>query len=297
AAQFPPSIGANALVVMNFPCAGLRRGSRQGVATLRTTDEPLHHTGGDGTPTRSYLVVVQQLLGTGKTFLGHQGWHRNLNPLFARALVAGGIARRSYTPPTMGAHLRTCRKAGLAEAGDSAIGGVPQHAPDHRAFPAACPARRNAFAVEPPSDLRDAESLDGIHLIDAPHYTGLGFIDHVGCQRLFRLADIAVAIGSAAHYAHFPGMGTVSLDTPRALQDLGSFVFRDHALELHQELIFRTVALRRLYEQRFHSVAGKLFEQQNLVSVLSAQSVRRVRQHNLDLSFGGQIAHTFQARA
>src|SRR5260370_13685842 len=227
---------------MNFPGAGLRRGSRQGVATLRTTDEPLHHTGGDGTPTRSYLVVVQQLLGTGEAFLGHQGWHGDLNPLFARALVAGGIAGRSYTPPTLWAQVRARTEAGLAEAGYAAIGGVPQHAPDHRAFPAACPARRNAFAVEPPRDLRDAESFDGIHLIDAPHYTGLGFIDHVGGERPFRLADITVAIGSAAHYAHLPGMGTVSLATPRALQHLCSFVFRDHALELHHALIFRTAA-------------------------------------------------------
>src|SRR4029077_15232282 len=133
---------------------------------------------------------------------------------------------------------------------------------------------RNAFAVEPSRDLRDAESLDGIHLIDAPHYTGLGFIDNVGGERLFRLADITVAIGSAAHYAHLPGMGTVSLATPRALQDLCSFVFRDHALELHQELIFRTVALRRLHEQRFHSVAGKLFDQQNLGKKFLAQRAR-----------------------
>jgi hypothetical protein len=93
--------------------------------------------------------------------------------------------------------------------------------------------------VDPPESpcrgrLQTAVScFDGIHLIDAPHYTGLGFVDHVGGERLFRLADISVALGSAAHYAHLPGMGTVSLATPRALQDLGSFVFRDHALELN----------------------------------------------------------------
>src|SRR5580693_28485 len=116
-------------------------------------------------------------------------------------------------------------------------------------------------------------SLDGIHLIDAPHYTGLGFIDNVGGARLFRLADITVAIGSAAHYPLFPCMGTVSLATPRALQDLGSFVFRDHALELHQEFDLQDCGLAETLRTTFPLRGGKLFDQQNLVSILSAQSV------------------------
>src|SRR5215469_1768857 len=207
------------------------------------------------------------------------------------------MAGRSATPATLGAHLRACREMGLAEAGDSAIGRVPQHTPDHRAFPAACPTRRYAFPVEPPRDLRDAQSLDRIHLIDAPHYAGLSFIDQIGGERLFRLVDITIAVRSAAHDAHFPRLGTVSLATPRALQDLGAFVFRNHALELNQELIFRAVAWWRLHEQGFDSLAGELFDQQNLVSILSAQSIGRVREHNLDLSFGGEIAHAFQTWA
>src|SRR5215469_9348647 len=207
------------------------------------------------------------------------------------------MAGRSYTPATLCGHLRACREASLAETGDSAIGGVAQHGPDHGAFPAASLTRRNAFAIEPPRDLRDAKSLDGIHLIDAPHYAGLRFIDNIGGERLFRLAGITVAIRSATHYPHLPRVCTVSLATTRTLQDLCSFVLRNHALELNQELIFRTVALRRLHEQGFDAVAGELFDQQNLVSILAAQSVGRVCQHNLDLSFGGEIAHAFQTRA
>ena len=72
-AEFPPAIGSNAFVVVNLTCAGLRRCSRQGVTTLRTADQPLHDTWRDGTPARSYLVLVEQLLGTGKTFFRHQG--------------------------------------------------------------------------------------------------------------------------------------------------------------------------------------------------------------------------------
>jgi hypothetical protein len=108
------------------------------------------------------------------------------------------MAGRSYTPPTLCAHLRACREASLTEAGDSAIGGVSQHAPDHGAFPAASLTRRNAFAIELPRDLRDAKSLDCMHLKDAPHYAGLGFMDNGGGECLFRLAAITVAIRSAA---------------------------------------------------------------------------------------------------
>ena len=93
-----------------------------------------------------------------------------------------------------------------------------------------------------------------------------------------------------------PDVGTVSLAAARSLQDLRSLIFRNHALELHQELIFRAVALRRLHKQRLDSVAGELFDQQNLVRVLPAQAVWRVGEHNLDLSFGGEIAHALQAR-
>ena len=81
-AEFPPAIGSNAFVVVNLACAGLRRCSRQGVTTLHTTDQPLHGTWRDGTPARSYLVLVEQLLGTGKAFFRHQGGHGGLDPLF-----------------------------------------------------------------------------------------------------------------------------------------------------------------------------------------------------------------------
>jgi hypothetical protein len=87
----------------------------------------------------------------------------------------------------------------------------------------------------------------------------------------------------------------MSLTAPGTFQDLRPFIFRDHALELNQELIFRAVAWWRFHEQGVDSMAGQLLDQQNLVRVLAAQSVWRIREHNLDLSFGGEITHTLQA--
>src|SRR5213592_2820533 len=127
----------------------------------------------------------------------------DLDPLFARAFVACCGAGRSYTPPTLWAHHpRPCTDVGLAEAGGTAIGGVAQPRPNGGAFPArACLASRDAFSIDPPRDLTDAESLDGVHLIDAPHYAGLGFIDDVSGGCLVGLADVTVAVRSVAHHA------------------------------------------------------------------------------------------------
>src|SRR5262249_41120423 len=99
-AEVPPAIGGNALLVVNLTCARLRRCSRQGVATLRTADQPLHDTRRDGTTPRSDLVLVEQLLGTGEALFRHQGGHGDLDPLFAWAFVACGGVGRSYTSPT-----------------------------------------------------------------------------------------------------------------------------------------------------------------------------------------------------
>src|SRR4029077_13753344 len=173
-AEFPPALGANALVVVDLAGAGLRRGSREGVATLRAADQPLHNTRCDGAPPRSYLVMLEQLLGTGKALFCHQGWHGNPNPLFVRAFVGSCGAGQRTSPPALWTHNpRPCRDAGLAEASEAAIGGIAQYSPDHRAFPTSRLTSRDAFSVQLPRDLPNAESLDCVHLIHAPHYTRL----------------------------------------------------------------------------------------------------------------------------
>jgi hypothetical protein len=44
-AQFSPAIGPNALVIVVLARARVRRGTREGAATLLTADQSLHHTG------------------------------------------------------------------------------------------------------------------------------------------------------------------------------------------------------------------------------------------------------------
>src|SRR5438270_4863957 len=259
AAEFPPIIGPNALVVVNLTCAGLGGGSGERIATLCTADQSLHHTGRDSTPAGSYLVLVKQLLSTGEALFRYQRWYGNLDPLFACTFVTCGGAGSGYTPPTLGAQdPRPCTDAGLAEAGEAAIGWVSQQSPNHRTLPAACPASRDTFGVEPSRDLPDAEPLNCVHLINASHHTGFGFINDVGGRHLVGFTDITISIRSVAQDAHFAHLGSMSLSAPGTFQDLRAFIFRDHALELNQELIFRAVALWRLHEPGLDSMADEL---------------------------------------
>ena len=161
------------------------------------------------------------------------------------------------------------RDMSLAEASRPAIGGVAEHGPDDRAFPAARLARRDTFVVESPCDLPDAASLDRVHLVHAPHDTGLAFLDNVGGGCLVGLAHVTVSIRSVAQHAHLARLRPMSLAAARALQDLRPFILRDHALKLNQELIFRAVTLRRLDKQCLDSVASEFLDEQNLVRILT----------------------------
>ena len=75
-----------------------------------------------------------------------------------------------------------------------------------------------------------------------------------------------------------------------SLKDLRSLVFRDHALELHQQLIFRCRCLWRLHEDSVNAVACEFFDQKDLIGIFSAQPVGCINQHRLDLTFRREIA-------
>src|SRR5664280_2949010 len=185
---------------------------------------------------RSYLILLKELLGTGEAILAYQGWHGDLDPLFAWALVACCHAGRNHTPPTLRTDdARPCRSTRLAETGDTTIRRVAQHGPDGRAFPpGACFASRDAFGIDPPGNLADAAALHRVHLIDALDHTGLGVKHGVRSRRLVGLADIAVPIRSAAHHADLTRLGPVSFTAARSLQNLGPLILSYHPLELYK---------------------------------------------------------------
>jgi len=85
--------------------------------------------------------------------------HQNEHLLAASTVTVPKVSvlcSRSYIPPMPWAH--PWRSARLAETGDALIGGVAQHRPPRRAFPAStCLTDGNAFGVELAGDLSDAE--------------------------------------------------------------------------------------------------------------------------------------------
>jgi hypothetical protein len=86
------------------------------------------------------------------------------------------------------------------------------------------------------------------------------------------------------------------LATARALQDLRPLVLGDHALELNQQLILGARALRCLHKEGLDTVASELFDQQDLVRVFAAQSIRRIGKYDLNVTLGSEIAHPLESR-
>src|SRR5664280_3208612 len=92
-------------------------------------------------------------------------------------------------------------------------------------------ASRDAFSVDPAGNLTDAQAIHRVHLIDAYDDTGLGLKHNVCSRRHVGLANISVAIGSAAHHANLTGLSPVPLTAARPLQYLRPLVLRYHPLE------------------------------------------------------------------
>jgi hypothetical protein len=67
----------------------------------------------------------------------------------------------------------------------------------------------------------------------------------------------------------------VQLSSPRAFEDLSTFVLSDHALELQQQLIFRRSRMRRLDEYHRHVMAGQLLNEQNHRPYTTEETIRK----------------------
>src|SRR5947209_11945081 len=136
------------------------------------------------------------------------------------------------------------------------------------------------------------------YIVLVNHADDIGFClnDFVIGSRIIAPADVTIAIRHPAEHVDLTLMGTMTLATARAFQDLRPFILGDHALELHQQLVFRGWRLRRLEEDRLDTMTGKFLDQQNLIRIRPAQAVGGMDQHGLDLPFGRQVAYAFQAR-
>src|SRR5260370_23290341 len=99
------------------------------------------------------------------------------------------------------------------------------------------------------------------------------FVDLVVRSRVIWLADKTISERSHAQYADFALASAMSFAAARALQNLGSFIFRDHSLELHEQFVLRRRTARRAHKQGLDAGPGEFLDQENLVRVSSAQPV------------------------
>src|SRR5437016_8232503 len=186
---------------------------------------------------------------------------------------------------------------GFVKAGASLIRRIVHHAADGGSHPLRAFAGGDVTFIELASDGTQAETLTSISIKNPAHHLGLGF-DHLVIGLCgFAFLHIAIAVRGLGKYADGSLLGAMALAPTTTLSDLGPLVLGDHALKLHQELIFWSLGGGGLQKNQLYSIACELFSEQDLVSVFAAQTVRCVHQHGRDLALGRQVAHRFQARS
>lgn len=78
---------------------------------------------------------------------------------------------------------------------------------------------------------------------DPADHLGLAF-DHLEARRaaLAIAADITVTVGGSGQHTHDTGLGQMALAPAAALEHARPLIFREHALDLEEQVVFRGVA-------------------------------------------------------
>ena len=168
-------VGTQAPVVIKFARRGLCGGAIERVATALTNQHPLQQSWFNRAPRRVAFVLLQLLLGQGKSFLADQSRNRDLDPIFSGSFVVGTVAaRQSLAFPQCSRDALPWVVLGLPIARPASIGRVAQQAPDRGPLPA-CRARpgRNLLLVQQTCNRPDVPSLLRIELVHPAHYRRL----------------------------------------------------------------------------------------------------------------------------
>jgi hypothetical protein len=88
----------------------------------------------------------------------------------------------------------------------------------------------------------------------------------------------------------------MSAPAPAALQNLRSLVFRDHALNLKQKIIFRRAANRMVQKNDIRARPVKLLDEKHLMCIAPGEPVRGVDIDSRDDPSGHSIPQPFQRR-
>ena len=139
--------------------------------------------------------------------------------------------------------------------------------------------------------------INRVVLIDKANHCGFGLDDLIVRGRLVGHLMIAIAIGGTAQDADLALPCPMALSAARSFKDLCPLVFRDHTLELQQELILRGFHWRRFDEHGIDAMPRQLLDEKDLIGIFPAQSIGRVDQDRVQLPLGRQIAQPLKAWA
>ena len=140
----------------------------------------------------------------------------------------------------------------------------------------------NLAFVELAGDRTDAHVLFGVIAVDVADHGRLRFDDFVERVAVRHFLVVAVAIGRAAEDSNVAASRAMALAAAGTLQDLRALVFRDHPLELDEEMVFGGFQGRRLQEHGLDALAGQLLDDQNLIGIATAQTIRGMDQDGFD---------------
>src|SRR5882762_5224241 len=110
---------------------------------------------------------------------------------------------------------------------------------------------------------------------DQAHNTSL-ILDNLKARHAAALVatDVAISIGRSSERAHRARTRGMPPPTPYPLQQFGALVFGDHALNLQQKIILRSLANRAIEKHHLRSRAMELIDQYDLMGIAARQPVR-----------------------
>jgi len=113
----------------------------------------------------------------------------------------------------------------------------------------------------------------------------------------FIAGDIAISERRPGECADRARASGVPSTASTALQNLGAFIFGDHALNLEQQIILRRIPDRPVQEHDVHASTPKLIYQQRLVGIAPSQAIGGMDIQALDPPAGGSVAKPLESGA
>jgi hypothetical protein len=111
-----------------------------------------------------------------------------------------------------------------------------------------------------------------------------------------RVTDVAVSVGGFADRIDPALSGGMQLASTTPFHDLGPLIFGNHALHLQEQVLLGTMARRIIEEDYFDTTPPQFIDQENLIGVLTGQTIRRVDIEPVKGSHRRHVTKSLQGR-